>query len=553
MQGERQGRRLVADRPELHRRTATRSAVLPAPPVGRRRRRLRRDWRAAARNLGPSNPDAARRPSRERVAAYRELNGLAADAHGAGRRGDRVGIGPRPRHLGRQRPAAGRRGSPRPAACRSTEVLDARRRAHRRPPAGLPRRGRERARAQPRPRPAASRSRLRPHGPRRACAIYLGAAPGVGKTFAMLDEGWRRHERGTDVVVGFVETHGRPKTAGAAPRPRGRAPPARSTYRGADVRGDGRRRRPRPPARRSRWSTSWPTPTCPARRNAKRWQDVEELLDAGIDVISTVNIQHLESLNDVVERITGVTQRETVPDEVVRARRPDRAGRHDARGAAPAHGPRQHLHAPRRSTPRSANYFRVGNLARAARAGAAVGGRPGRRGAPGVPRAPRHRRPWETRERVVVALTGAPGGEDLVRRAARMASAAREASSSACTWPPATASPAPPASALEAGTAPARGARRSLPRGRRRRRGARRWCRSPARRERHPGRARRQPPVALARAGAGLGDQPRDARSGGGSIDVHVISTTNRNDGESPPATPRRKARLAAVPAAASW
>ena len=69
---------------------------------------------------------------------------------------------------------------------------------------------------------------------------------------------------------------------------------------------------------RSRWSTSWPTPTCPARRNEKRWQDVEELLDAGIDVISTVNIQHLESLNDVVEQITGVAQRETVPDEVVR-------------------------------------------------------------------------------------------------------------------------------------------------------------------------------------------------------------------------------------------
>ena len=57
--------------------------------------------------------------------------------------------------------------------------------------------------------------------------IYLGAAPGVGKTFAMLDEGWRRHGRGTDVVVGFVETHGRPKTAAQLARPRGRAPPGR--------------------------------------------------------------------------------------------------------------------------------------------------------------------------------------------------------------------------------------------------------------------------------------------------------------------------------------
>ena len=109
------------------------------------------------------------------------------------------------------------------------------------------------------------------------------------------------------------------------------------------VRGDGPRRGARPRARRSPWSTSWPTPTCPGSRNEKRWQDVEELLDAGIDVITTVNIQHLESLNDVVERITGVKQRETIPDEVVRARRPGRAGRHDARGAAPPHGPRQHL------------------------------------------------------------------------------------------------------------------------------------------------------------------------------------------------------------------
>ena len=89
----------------------------------------------------------------------------------------------------------------------------------------------------------------------------------------------------------------------------------------------------------------------PGSRNEKRWQDVEELLAAGIDVISTVNIQHLESLNDVVERITGIRQRETVPDEVVRASRAGRAGRHDPRGAAPAHGPRQHLCRPSRSTP----------------------------------------------------------------------------------------------------------------------------------------------------------------------------------------------------------
>ena len=147
--------------------------------------------------------------------------------------------------------------------------------------------------------------------------LYLGAAPGVGKTYAMLNEGWRRKERGTDVVIGWVQEHGRPQTDAQIrdleifPRQRGRVP-------GTDLRGDGPRRPPRSGIPTWCWWTSWPTPTCPARSIAKRWQDVEELLDAGINVISTVNLQHLESLNDVVERITGVAQQETVPDPVVR-------------------------------------------------------------------------------------------------------------------------------------------------------------------------------------------------------------------------------------------
>ncbi len=157
-----------------------------------------------------------------------------------------------------------------------------------------------------------------PTRPRGKLRVYLGAAPGVGKTYAMLGEGRRRAERGTDVVVGFVETHGRQHTAemveGLEVVPR-----RTLAYRELVVRGDGPRRRARAPTRGSPWSTSSPTPTSPASRNAKRWQDVEELLDAGIDVITTVNIQHLESVNDVVEKITGVPQRETVPDAVVRA------------------------------------------------------------------------------------------------------------------------------------------------------------------------------------------------------------------------------------------
>ena len=129
-----------------------------------------------------------------------------------------------------------------------------------------------------------------------------------------------------------------------------------------DVRGDGRRRRPRAAGRRSRWSTSSPTPTCPGSRNEKRWQDVEELLDAGIDVISTVNIQHLESLNDVVERITGITQRETSP-----TRSCARADQIELVDMSPealrrrmAHG---NIYRPRRIDAALGNYFRAGNLA----------------------------------------------------------------------------------------------------------------------------------------------------------------------------------------------
>src|SRR5580765_910594 len=146
--------------------------------------------------------------------------------------------------------------------------------------------------------------------------LYLGAAPGVGKTYAMLNEGRRRHERGTDVVVGFVETHGRAKTAeqiGSLEV----IPRRRIEYRGAafeemDVDAI-MRRMPKQVLVDELAHTN-----VPGAKHEKRWQDVEDLLGAGIDVISTVNIQHLESVNDVVERITGIEQKETLPDEVVR-------------------------------------------------------------------------------------------------------------------------------------------------------------------------------------------------------------------------------------------
>ncbi len=171
-------------------------------------------------------------------------------------------------------------------------------------------------------------------------------------------------------------------------------------------------------------STSSPTPTRPASRNAKRYQDVDELLAAGIDVITTVNIQHLESLNDVVEGITGIRQRETVPDRVVRA-----ADQIELVDMSPealrrrmAHG---NVYTADKVDAALGNYFRAGNLSAlrelallwvADRVDDALAEYRVRHGITAT---------WETRERVVVAVSGAPGGARLVRRAARIAQRAK--------------------------------------------------------------------------------------------------------------------------------
>ena len=147
--------------------------------------------------------------------------------------------------------------------------------------------------------------------------IYLGAAPGVGKTFAMLGEAHRRLERGTDLVAAVVETHGRKKTAELLDGIEVVSPKV-IEYRGKsfdelDVDAV-LQRHPQVVLVDELAHTN-----TPGSKNPKRWQDVEELLAAGITVISTVNVQHLESLNDVVTQITGIEQQEKVPDEIVRA------------------------------------------------------------------------------------------------------------------------------------------------------------------------------------------------------------------------------------------
>ncbi|MFG2124989.1 ATP-binding protein [Streptomyces sp. NPDC048710] len=249
--------------------------------------------------------------------------------------------------------------------------------------------------------------------------VYLGAAPGVGKTYRMLDEGRRRAARGADVVVGFAECHGRPRTEamldGLEVVPR-----ARCVYRGGDFEemdlAAVLERRPQVALVDEFAHSNIPGDG----RNAKRWQDIEALLDAGIDVITALNIQHLESLNDVVEKITHVPQHETVPDDVVR-----RAHQVELVDMPPeglrrrmAHG---NIYTPEKVDAALANYFRPGNLTAlrqlallwvADRVDAAL---QEYRTEHGIGRV------WETRERVVVALTGGPEGDTLVRRAARIA------------------------------------------------------------------------------------------------------------------------------------
>ncbi|WJY41146.1 sensor histidine kinase KdpD [Streptomyces sp. P9-2B-2] len=248
--------------------------------------------------------------------------------------------------------------------------------------------------------------------------IYLGAAPGVGKTYAMLSEAHRRVERGTDAVVAFVEHHGRPRTEvmlhGLEQIQRRELDYRDTVFTEMDV-DEVLARRPAVALVDELAHTN-----VPGSRNGKRWQDVEELLEAGIHVISTVNIQHLESLGDVVESITGVRQRETVPDEVVR-----RADQIELVDMSPqairrrmAHG---NIYQPDKVDAALSNYFRPGNLTALRELALLwVADRVDEylqeyRAEHSI------RSTWQARERIVVGLTGGPEGRTLIRRAARMA------------------------------------------------------------------------------------------------------------------------------------
>jgi two-component system sensor histidine kinase KdpD len=248
--------------------------------------------------------------------------------------------------------------------------------------------------------------------------VLLGAAPGVGKTFAMLEEGRRLAAAGKDVVVAVVETHGRAATA-ALVEGLEVVPRATVDHRGvalSEMDFDA------VVARRPAWALvdELAHTNAPGSRNEKRWQDVEALVAAGINVMSTVNVQHIESLNDVVLQITGAAQRESVPDAVLRG-----ADKVELVDLAPQ-SLRDRLgdglvYPAARVDAALSNYFRLGNLTALRElallwlADEVDSALQKYRAEQGIDVK------WEARERVVVALTGGIEGETLLRRGARIA------------------------------------------------------------------------------------------------------------------------------------
>ena len=248
--------------------------------------------------------------------------------------------------------------------------------------------------------------------------VLLGAAPGVGKTYEMLVEGRRLLDEGRDVVIAVVETHDRAatlaQTVGLPEIPR-----RTDVHRGVPLTEldlDAVLARHPEIALVDELAHT----NIPGSRHPKRWQDVDALLDAGIDVITTVNVQHIESLNAVVEKITGIAQQETIPDAVVRA-----ADEIEVVDLAPQ-SLRDRLAAgvvypAERIDAALSNYFRLGNLTAlrelallwlADEVDSALRSYRADHGIEGA---------WQARERVVVALTGGPEGETLLRRGARIA------------------------------------------------------------------------------------------------------------------------------------
>ena len=250
--------------------------------------------------------------------------------------------------------------------------------------------------------------------------IYLGAAPGVGKTYAMLSEAHRRQGRGADVVVGFIESYGRPLTealiGGLEVIPRKTVDYGGTRLQEMDLDAV-LRRHPGVALIDELAHTNVPG----SGRNGKRWQDIRDILRAGIDVITTVNIQHLESIADEVEQMTGTRVRERVPDWFVR-----KADQTELIDSSPEQLRRRMLHGniyAKEKIPQAlTHFFRTDNLiALRELALRLVADESDEE----LLEYLRRRRPqvlWETTERIMAAVSGLPGTDVLLRRAARIAS-----------------------------------------------------------------------------------------------------------------------------------
>ena len=252
--------------------------------------------------------------------------------------------------------------------------------------------------------------------------LFFGAAPGVGKTFAMLEAAQAKKRQGADVVLGWVETHGRAETARLAEGLE-RVPPRQLEHRGVKLEefdlDAALARRPTLALVDELAHTN-----APGSRHARRWQDVVELLEAGIDVYSTLNVQHVESLNDVVASITGVAVRETVPDSLL-----DRADEIELVDLPPdellARLAAGKVYVPHQAERAAANFFKKGNLI-------ALRELALRRTAERVDaQASEWKREhgiaetWRTTERVLVAIDAAVQSADLIRAGRRMAASLR--------------------------------------------------------------------------------------------------------------------------------
>lgn len=245
--------------------------------------------------------------------------------------------------------------------------------------------------------------------------VYLGYAAGVGKTFRMLDEAQTLRQKGVDVVIGYFEPHGRKETIakveGLEIIPRRKLAYAGSQFEEMDPEAILRRK----PA--VAVVDEFAHTNVPGSKRLKRWEDVEALLDAGIDVLTTLNVQHLESLNDQVWDVTGVRVRETVPDWVVDAAdevifvdlTPRALRNRLERGV---------VYAPEKAQKAMENFFVESNLT-------ALREMAMRHAAHELEEklesAPARRAEGHETERILICLTGRPSSAMLIRRARRVA------------------------------------------------------------------------------------------------------------------------------------